>query len=190
MLSYDIAGYFATWPQRLHALFQHIKTYREQNRQYVILSNATHRQIELHKAFYSTCRRHTHHVQTTRSVFVCLGIPRFSEGKKLVARISKSEPLILKSKPLIFCPLETRPAGAGDQWPFGHKTVCYMFRKCGQKSRAAWRGRMWNVKRGIRAAVCSGSARDTRWTGVRPRARLRISRLCPTHVRSRGRRLL
>ena len=85
---------------------------------------------------------------------------------------------------------QTRAAGAGDQWPFGHKTVCYMFRKCGQKSRAAWRGRMWNVKRGIRAAVCSGSARDTRWTGVRPRARLRISRLCPTHVRSRGRRRL
>ena len=102
MLSYDIAGYFATWPQRLHALFQHIKTYREQNRQYVILSNATHRQIELHKAFYSTCRRHTHHVQTTRSVFVCLGIPRFPEGKKLVARISKSEPLILKYKAHIF----------------------------------------------------------------------------------------
>ncbi len=25
MLSYDIAGYFATWPQRLHALFQHVK---------------------------------------------------------------------------------------------------------------------------------------------------------------------
>ena len=28
--------------------------------------------------------------------------------KKLVARILKSEPLILKSKPLIFCPLKTR----------------------------------------------------------------------------------
>ena len=28
--------------------------------------------------------------------------------KKLVARISKSEPLILKSKPLIFCPMKTR----------------------------------------------------------------------------------
>jgi hypothetical protein len=28
--------------------------------------------------------------------------------KKLVARISKSEPLILKSKPLIFFPLKTR----------------------------------------------------------------------------------
>ena len=28
--------------------------------------------------------------------------------KKLVARISKSEPLILKSKPLIFSPLKTR----------------------------------------------------------------------------------
>ncbi len=25
MLSYDIAGYFATWPQRLLALFQHVK---------------------------------------------------------------------------------------------------------------------------------------------------------------------
>ena len=117
-------------------------------------------------------------------------LPRMGAKKKLVARISKSEPLILKSKPLIFHPVKTRPAGAGDQWPFGHKTICYMFRKCGQKSRAAWRGRMWNVKRGIRAAVCSGSARDTRWTGVRPRARLRISRLCPTHVRSRGRRRL
>ena len=49
--------------------------------------------------------------------------------KKLVARISKSEPLILKSKPLIFCPLKTilktapecrqntdnPPAGAVDQ---------------------------------------------------------------------------
>ena len=102
MLSYDIAGYFATWPQRLHALFQHIKTYREQNRQYVIQPNATHRQIELHTALNSTCRRHTHHVQTARSVFVCLGIPRFSEGKKLVARISKSEPLILKFKAHIF----------------------------------------------------------------------------------------
>ena len=73
-------------------------------------------------------------------------LPRMGARKKLVARISKSEPLILKSKPLIFCPLKTRPAGAGDQWPFGHKTICYMFRKCGQKSRAAWRGRMWNVK--------------------------------------------
>jgi hypothetical protein len=28
--------------------------------------------------------------------------------KKLVARILKSEPLILKSKPLIFCPVKTR----------------------------------------------------------------------------------
>ena len=102
MLSYDIAGYFATWPQRLHALFQHIKTYREQNRQYVILSNATHRQIELHTALNSTYGRHTHHVQTACSVFVCLGIPRFSESKKLVARISKSEPLILKYKAHIF----------------------------------------------------------------------------------------
>ena len=49
------------------------------------------------------------------------------EKKKLVARISKSEPLILKSKPLIFHPVETAlkhalkmrtkhrhtPAGAG-----------------------------------------------------------------------------
>ena len=84
MLSYDIAGYFATWPQRLHVLFQHVKTYREQNRQYVIQPNAAHRQIELHTALNSTCRRHTHHVQTARSVFVCLGIPRFSEGKKYV----------------------------------------------------------------------------------------------------------
>ncbi len=103
MLSYDIAGYFATWPQRLHALFQHIKTYRKQNRQYVIQPNAAHRQIELHTALNSTCRRHTHHVQTTRSVFVCLGIPRFSESKKLVARISNYvEPLILKYKAHIF----------------------------------------------------------------------------------------
>ena len=78
------------------------KTYRKQNRQYVIQPNAAHRQIELHTALNSTCRRHTHHVQTARSVFVCLGIPRFSEGKKLVARISKSEPLILKSEPIIF----------------------------------------------------------------------------------------
>ena len=91
MLSYDIAGYFATWPQRLHALFQHVKTYREQNRQYVIQPNATHRQIELHTALNSTYGRHTHHVQTACSVFVCLGIPQFSEGKKLVARISKSD---------------------------------------------------------------------------------------------------
>ena len=59
--------------------------------------------------------------------------------KKLVARISKSEPLILKSKPLIFCPLKTRPAGAGDKWPFGHKTVCYMPRKRGQKPTAVCR---------------------------------------------------
>jgi hypothetical protein len=29
-------------------------------------------------------------------------------NKKLVARILKSEPLILKSKPLILCPLKTR----------------------------------------------------------------------------------
>ena len=57
MLSYDIAGYFATWPQRLHALFQHVKTYREQNRQYVIQPNATHRQIELHTALNSTYGR-------------------------------------------------------------------------------------------------------------------------------------
>ena len=36
-------------------------------------------------------------------------LPHMGERKKLVARISKSEPLILKSKPLIFCPLKTRP---------------------------------------------------------------------------------
>ena len=30
------------------------------------------------------------------------------ERKKLVARISKFEPLILKSKPLMFCPVKTR----------------------------------------------------------------------------------
>ena len=41
-----------------------------------------------------------------------------------MARILKSEPLILKFKPLISAPQKTRPAGAGDQWPFGHKTVC------------------------------------------------------------------
>ena len=61
-------------------------------------------------------------------------LPRMGAKKKLVARISKSEPLILKSKPLIFCPVKTRPAGAGDQWPFGHKTVCYMPRKRGQNA--------------------------------------------------------
>ena len=36
-------------------------------------------------------------------------LPHLGERKKLVARILKSEPLILKSKPLIFCPLKTRP---------------------------------------------------------------------------------
>ena len=41
-------------------------------------------------------------------------LPRMGAKKKLVARILKSEPLILKSKPLIFCPVKTRPAGAGD----------------------------------------------------------------------------
>ena len=35
-------------------------------------------------------------------------LPRMGAKKKLVARILKSEPLILKSKPLIFCPLKTR----------------------------------------------------------------------------------
>ena len=34
-------------------------------------------------------------------------LPHVGAKKKLVARISKSEPLILKSKPLIFCPLKT-----------------------------------------------------------------------------------
>ena len=34
-------------------------------------------------------------------------LPRMGEKKKLVARILKSEPLILKSKPLIFHPVET-----------------------------------------------------------------------------------
>ena len=63
---------------------------------------------------------------------VCLS--HMGAKKKLVARILKSEPLILKSKPLIFCPLKTRPASAGDQWPFGHKTVCYMPRKCRQNA--------------------------------------------------------
>ena len=33
---------------------------------------------------------------------------RMGAKKKLMARISKYEPLILKSKPLIFCPLKTR----------------------------------------------------------------------------------
>ena len=32
-----------------------------------------------------------------------------------MARILKSEPLILKFKPLISAPLKTPPAGAGDQ---------------------------------------------------------------------------
>ena len=59
----------------------------------------------------------------------------FGAKKKLVARILKSEPLILKSKPLIFCPLKTRPAGAGDQWPFGHKTVCLLAPKMQTKRR-------------------------------------------------------
>ena len=35
-------------------------------------------------------------------------LPHMGDKKKLVARISKSEPLILKSKPLIFCPQKTR----------------------------------------------------------------------------------
>ena len=35
-------------------------------------------------------------------------LPRMGAKKKLVARILKSEPLILKSKPLIFCVPETR----------------------------------------------------------------------------------
>ena len=56
--------------------------------------------------------------------------------KKLVARISKSEPLILKSKPLIFCPLKTRPAGAGDQWPFGRISVCLRVPK--MRTNKAW----------------------------------------------------
>ena len=66
-------------------------------------------------------------------------LPHIGARKKLVARISKSEPLILKSKPLIFCPLKTRPADAGNQWSFGHKTVCYMPRKRGQKPTAVCR---------------------------------------------------
>ncbi len=56
--------------------------------------------------------------------------------KKLVARILKSEPLILKSKPLIFCPLKTRPAGAGDQWPFGRISVCLRVPK--MRTNKAW----------------------------------------------------
>ena len=43
-------------------------------------------------------------------------LPQMGERKKLVARISKSEPLILKSKPLIFLPhenpFENRPGNA------------------------------------------------------------------------------
>ena len=54
--------------------------------------------------------------------------------KKLVARILKSEPLILKFKPLISAPQKTRPAGAGDQWPFGHNTVCLYARKTQTKT--------------------------------------------------------
>ena len=56
---------------------------------------------------------------------------------KLVARISKSEPLILKSKPLIFRPPETRPAGAGNQWPFGRISVCLRVPKMRTKRRHA-----------------------------------------------------
>ena len=64
-------------------------------------------------------------------------LPRMGAKKKLVARILKSEPLILKSKPLIFCPLKTRPAGAGDQWPFGHISVCLRVPKMRTKRRHA-----------------------------------------------------
>ena len=64
-------------------------------------------------------------------------LPRMGAKKKLVARILKSEPLILKSKPLIFCPLKTRPAGAGDQWPFGRISVCLRVPKMRTKRRYA-----------------------------------------------------
>ena len=64
-------------------------------------------------------------------------LPRMGAKKKLVARILKSEPLILKSKPLIFCPLKTRPAGAGDQWPFGRISVCLRVPKMRTKRRHA-----------------------------------------------------
>ena len=64
-------------------------------------------------------------------------LPHMGERKKLVARISKSEPLILKSKPLIFCSLKTRPAGAGDQLPFGRISVCLLAPKMRTKHRHA-----------------------------------------------------
>ena len=64
-------------------------------------------------------------------------LPRMGAKKKLVARILKSEPLILKSKPLIFCPLKTRPAGAGDQWPFRRISVCLRVPKMRTKRRYA-----------------------------------------------------
>ena len=68
-------------------------------------------------------------------------IQHFNTGvgakRKLVARISKSEPLILKSKPLIFRPPETRPAGAGNQWPFGRISVCLRVPKMRTKRRHA-----------------------------------------------------
>ena len=64
-------------------------------------------------------------------------LPHMGERKKLVARISKSEPLILKSKPLIFCSLKTRPAGAGDQLPFGRISVCLLAPKMRTKRRHA-----------------------------------------------------
>ena len=51
--------------------------------------------------------------------------------KKLVARILKSEPLILKFKPLISAPLKTRPAVPVTNGPSGTIPFVYMLEECG-----------------------------------------------------------
>ena len=59
----------------------------------------------------------------------------FSVCKPHVGANKKYVRHILKYKAHIFRPLKTRPAGAGDQWPFGHKTICLLAPKMQTKRR-------------------------------------------------------
>ena len=75
-------------------------------------------------------------------------LPHMGDKKKLVARISKSEPLILKSKPLIFHLVKTARLVPETNGPSGAYPFVCAPRKCGQNAgTTASRGNEWGYAR-------------------------------------------
>ena len=83
-------------------------------------------------------------------------LPHMGAKKKYKAHISKYVRPILKYLRHIFCSLKTRPAGAGDQRPFGRISVCLLAPKMRTKRR---HGRVARHRTGLCPATTLVEAR-------------------------------